>query len=74
MNFCFEFLRFQKKLYHKLTISKKKSPEKEIQIFNKAYNIKGCLRFSNFIFWTLSNLAKYTYGWSPIEQHHKIEK
>jgi hypothetical protein len=24
--------------------------------------------------WILPNLAKYNYGWSPIEQHHKIEK
>jgi len=24
--------------------------------------------------WLLPNLAKYNYEWSPIEQHHKIEK
>jgi hypothetical protein len=34
----------------------------------------GCLRFSAFVFWILPNLAKYTYGWSPLEQHHKILK
>jgi len=38
------------------------------------YDMKGCLRFYNSIFWILSNLAKYTYGLSPLEQQHKIEK
>jgi hypothetical protein len=37
-------------------------------------NEKGCSRFSTFIFMILPNLAKYTYGWSPVGQHHKIEK
>jgi hypothetical protein len=36
--------------------------------------MKGCLRFFIFIFWVLPNLVKYTYGWSPLKQHHKIEK
>lgn len=26
------------------------------------YNMKGCLRFFTFIFFILSNLAKYAYG------------
>ncbi len=26
------------------------------------------------IFWILPNLAKYSYGWLPHDQHHKIEK
>ncbi len=30
--------------------------------------------FYTFIFWILSNLVKYTYGWVPFEKHHKIEK
>jgi hypothetical protein len=30
------------------------------------------LKFSTFIFLILSNLAKYTYGQSPFEKHHKI--
>jgi hypothetical protein len=30
-------------------------------------------RFSNFIFWISPNLVKYSYGWSPLEQHHKIQ-
>ncbi len=36
-----------------------------------AYKRKGCLSFSTFIF---LNLLKYTYGWLPLEQYHKIEK
>ncbi len=39
-----------------------------------AYNMKGCLRLSTFIFAIWPNLAKYTYGQLPFEQHHKIEK
>lgn len=41
-----------------------------------AYNMKGCLRFFflKFIFWILSNMAKYIYGWLSLEQHHKMEK
>ncbi len=30
------------------------------------------LKFSTFIFWILLNLAKYTYGQSTFEKHHKI--
>jgi hypothetical protein len=30
--------------------------------------------FLTFIIWISSNLAKYTYGPLPLEQHHKIEK
>jgi len=38
-----------------------------------AYIMKACLKFPTFIFWISSNLAKYTYEWSPsLEQHHKI--
>jgi hypothetical protein len=33
-----------------------------------------CLRFFTFTFLILPNLAKYMYRWSPLEQHHKIEK
>jgi hypothetical protein len=36
--------------------------------------MKGCLRFSTFIFSILSNLAKYTYGLLPLKQPQKIEK
>ncbi len=36
--------------------------------------LKGCLRFLYFnLFWMSQNLAKYSYGWLPLEQHHKIE-
>ncbi len=38
-----------------------------------AYNLKGCLRFHTIIFWISPNLAKYTYGLLPLEQHHEIE-
>ncbi len=30
------------------------------------------LDFSNFILWILPNLAKYSYGWLALEQHHKF--
>jgi hypothetical protein len=36
--------------------------------------MKGCLRLCTFIFAIWPNLAKYTYGQLPFEQHHKIEK
>jgi hypothetical protein len=39
-----------------------------------AYNMKVCLRFYTLIFSVSPNLAKHTYGQSPLEQHHKIEK
>jgi len=39
-----------------------------------ARTMEGCLRFDIFIFQTLPNLAKYIYGLSSLEQHHKIEK
>jgi hypothetical protein len=38
-----------------------------------AYNMKRHPRFYIFIFWLLPNLAKYTYGLLPLEQHYKIE-
>jgi hypothetical protein len=37
------------------------------KIATTAYNMKGCL-----MFWILSDLAKYSYGWLALEQHHKI--
>jgi hypothetical protein len=27
--------------------------------------------FSTFLFWIFLNSAKYTYGWLPLEKHHK---
>jgi hypothetical protein len=44
------------------------------KIITIAYNMKGCLRFSTFIFWSSPKLTKCSYGWFPPEQHHKIEK
>jgi hypothetical protein len=38
-----------------------------------AYNMKWYLRLYAFIFWILSNLAKYI-GLLPLEHHHKIGK
>jgi hypothetical protein len=35
--------------------------------------MKGCLRSSTFIFWISPNIAKYTYGQLPFEQHHRIK-
>jgi hypothetical protein len=54
-----------------------KRPKNEFhtkEIATVAYNMKGYLRFSIFIFWVSTNLAKYTYEWSALEQHYKIEK
>ncbi len=50
------------------------NPPKLPTIATIAYNMKGCLRLSTFISWKSPNLVKYTYGWSPLEQHHKIKK
>jgi hypothetical protein len=36
--------------------------------------MKRCLRFSTFISLILPNLAKYTIGPLPLEQHHEIEE
>jgi hypothetical protein len=36
--------------------------------------MKGYLRFSIFIFSVLPNLAKYSFEWSALEQHYKIEE
>jgi hypothetical protein len=64
--FCCKFLVFFKE--------KKGQRMKEIRKLAKiSYNIKAWLRFSTFIFWISPNLAKYIYGWLPIEQYHKIE-
>jgi hypothetical protein len=38
-----------------------------------AYNMKWYLRLCTFIFWILSNLAKYI-GLLPLEHHQKIGK
>jgi hypothetical protein len=39
-----------------------------------AYNMNGCFKFYTFIFFKSQNLAKYRYGLSSLEQHHKIFK
>jgi hypothetical protein len=63
-----------------LFLFEKKSPKNENFITNLSnfntfdYNMKEGLRFSTFIFWISPKLAKHTYGWLPLEQHHKIEK
>jgi len=44
------------------------------KIVTIAYNMKGCLRFSTFMFWIVPDLVKYTYGWSSLEQYLKIGK
>ncbi len=36
--------------------------------------MNGCLRFLYFHVLNIANLAKCTYGLSPLEQHHKIER
>ncbi len=38
------------------------------------YNMKVQIRFFIFISRISPNLAKYTYWWLQLEQHHKIEK
>jgi hypothetical protein len=37
-------------------------------------NMKGCLRFSTFVFSIFSNLAKYTYELLPLKQHQEIDE
>jgi hypothetical protein len=36
--------------------------------------MKGYLWFSIFILWVSPNFVKYTYEWSTLEQHYKIEE
>jgi hypothetical protein len=48
--------------------------EKLTKIATVTCNIIECLRFSPFIFIILVYLAKCIYGWSPLQQHHKIEE
>ncbi len=36
--------------------------------------MKRRLKFCTFKFLILPNLAKYSYKWSPFEQHHKIKE
>jgi hypothetical protein len=43
-----------------------------LKVATIAYNMKVHLIFYIFIFWISPNFAKYTYGLSPLEQHHKI--
>ncbi len=56
---------------------KEKEPPKngkiKIKITEKSTIRKGAWDFLLSYFWIPINLAKYTYGWSPLEQHHKIE-
>ncbi len=60
---------------------KTKSPRTRFSIkkFTKIFHhclhhgTRGAWDFSTFIFWISPNLAKYSYGWSPLEQHHKID-
>ncbi len=59
----------KKKLCQKFSVLKKKSQE----IATIAYNMKGCLRYSIFIFWISPNIPKYTYGQLPFEQHYRIK-
>ncbi len=47
--------------------------KKELQkkpIHQKLPQYEGSLRISTFILWILPKLAKHTYGWLPLEQHH----
>jgi hypothetical protein len=49
----------------------KKNPQKLPQFQQTIW--KGVAVFYTFIFWISPNLAKYTCGLSPLEQHHKID-
>jgi hypothetical protein len=60
--FCHNFPSFKKRVKKILLLSLKLP-----KIITIAYNVKGCLRSFNFIFWILSNVAKYVYGWSSLE-------
>jgi hypothetical protein len=54
---------------------KKRNSKRTIKNITIAYYTNGCLRFSTFMFLNIAKfLANYTYGGSPLEQHHKTEK
>jgi hypothetical protein len=52
----------------------KQIPKKSPIISAIAYNMKRYLRFFYFHILNVENLTKYTYGWSLLEEHHKIDK
>ncbi len=64
--FFFKFPAFLKFFCQKRNSFNKKSPK--FATWKDAYD------FSTFMFCMSLNLAKYSYGWLPHEQHHKIEK
>jgi hypothetical protein len=72
----FEERTFFQKFFFRETNSQKMKilVNKLEKILTLAHNTKGCLKFSDFIFWISSNVAKYIYGWSQLEPNHKIEK
>jgi len=84
LNFlCGEFLPICENILKKNILSRipcfleKSSPEIELKFFchkspRITYNMIECIRFFIFILWVSPNLAKCTYGWLPLEQHHKI--
>ncbi len=41
---------------------KKQTNKSAPKIVTIAYNMKGRLRFSTFVFWVSQNVAKYAYG------------
>jgi hypothetical protein len=67
---CRKFPVFKKKTSPE---NQKKNSKKLPKIVTIAYNLKRWFFYFR-IFYILPNLAKYTSGPSPLEQHHKIEK
>jgi hypothetical protein len=63
-------------IWNKILQKKEYFTKKIAKITSIAYNRKGCVSFffliSYFEYYQI--LAKYTDGWSPLEQTHKIRK
>jgi hypothetical protein len=71
-NFAGKILSFCKILFKKKFAKKK--PKRLVKFYHNWLQHEKVFKKNSFIFWILPNLVKYTYGWLPIEQHHKIEK
>jgi hypothetical protein len=64
---CFFGTQFSRK--------RKENPKEQSKLSQFAYYMNGCLIFFYFhVFEYCQILANYTYGGSPLEQHHKTEK
>jgi hypothetical protein len=74
-NIIWKIFFLSKVLCVKQNSSKKEiNPKKSPKIVAIAYNMKSYLKIFYFQILKVTNLTKYAYGWSLLEEHHKIDK